>query len=100
MVLGGVSVALTATVTVVNDETIIALLTGTFKGSPISITFQVGAGGENPAMVFSDILGHPNTVFALVKETSASLIEAFVGTYSNGGNTGTFNIVVARSSNR
>ncbi len=100
MVLDGVSVALTSNVSVVDGETLIAPFTGTFNGSPVSITFQVGSGGEQPTMVSSDIPGHPNTVFELFKESSTSLIEAFVGTYSVGGDTGTFNIVVARSLNK
>ncbi|TDD98586.1 hypothetical protein [Flavobacterium cellulosilyticum] len=97
MVLDGVSVAFTSNVAVVDGQTYVAPFTGTFNGSAISMTFSVGLGGANPTITSSSIPGHPNTIFLLSKETSNSLIEAFQGTYTYDGQTGVFNIVIARS---
>lgn len=97
MVLDGVSVALTSNVILVNGQPYVAPFTGTFNGSPITMTFSVGLGGSTPTMVSSSIPGHPNAIFVLSKETSTSLIEAFEGTYSYDGQTGVFNIIIARS---
>ncbi len=97
MVLDGVSVALTSNVSLVDGQPYIAPFTGTFNGSPIIMTFSVGLSGSSPTMVSSSIPGHPNTVFALTKETSTSLIEAFEGVYTYDGTTGVFNIIIARS---
>lgn len=98
MVLDGVSVTLTSNVGVVNGQSYVAPFTGTFNGSPISVTFSVGLSGANPTMVSSSIPGHPNAVFKLVKETSTSMIEAFEGTYSvSDGEKGVFNLVLSRA---
>jgi hypothetical protein len=98
MVLDGVSVALTSNVAVVDGQSYVAPFTGTFNGSPITMTFSVGLGGSSPTMLSSSIPGHPNAVFVLSKETSTSLIEAFEGNYSvTGGEKGVFNIVLSRS---
>ena len=100
MVLDGQTTVLTSSVSVVNGEPYIAPFTGTFNGSPVSITFQVGLGGANPTMVSSDIPGHPNAVFQIYKETSTSLIEAFEGTYSKIGEAGVFNIIMSKGLGR
>lgn len=98
MVLDGVMVALTSNVAVVDGQTYVAPFTGTFNGSPISMTFSVGLGGASPTMVSSSIPGHPNAVFELYKETSTSMIEGFEGTYAvSDGEKGTFNILLSRS---
>lgn len=97
MVLDGVSVALTSNVAVVAGQTYVAPFTGTYNGSPISITFSIGLSGSTPTVTSSSIPGHPNAVFNLYKETSTSLIEAFEGTYSKPGETGTFNILLSKS---
>ena len=97
MVLDGVSVALTSSVSLVDGQPYVAPFTGTFNGSPITMTFSVGLGGSSPTIVSSSIPGHPNAIFLLSKETSTSLIEAFQGTYTYDGQTGVFNIVIARS---
>lgn len=98
MVLDGVSVALTSNVSLVDGQSYVAPFTGTFNGSPISITFSVGLSGASPTMVSSSIPGHPNAVFELYKENSTSLIEGFEGTYSvAGGEKGVFNMVLSRS---
>jgi hypothetical protein len=97
MVLDGVSIPLISNVTVVNGQSYTAPFTGTLNGSPVSITFAVGLGGETPTIVSSSIPGHPNSFFLLSKETSTSLIEAFQGTYTYDGQTGVINFVIARS---
>lgn len=98
MVLDGVSVALTSNVSIVDGQSYVAPFTGTFNGSPITMTFSVGLGGTSPTMVSSSIPGHPNAVFELSKETSTSLIEAFEGNYAvTGGEKGVFNIVLSRA---
>ena len=97
MVLDGVSVALTSNVAVVDGQTYAAPFTGTYNGSPISITFSIGLSGSAPTVTSSNIPGHPNAIFNLYKETSTSLIEAFEGTYSKTGETGTFNILLSRA---
>ena len=98
MVLDGVSVALTSNVNFVDGQPYVAPFTGTFNGSPISMTFSVGLSGASPTMVSSSIPGHPNAVFILSKETSTSLIEGFEGSYAvTGGEKGVFNIVLSRS---
>lgn len=98
MVLDGVSVALTSNVVLVDGQSYVAPFTGTFNGSPITMTFSVGLGGTSPTMISSSIPGHPNAVFELAKETSTSLIEGFEGNYAvTGGEKGVFNIVLSRS---
>ncbi len=95
MVLDDDTILLTSTVEVVEGQTYIAPFTGTYNGSPISITFSVGLSGANPTVVTSSIPGHPNAVFQVFKETSTALIEAFEGTYTKTGETGVFNIVLS-----
>ena len=97
MVLDGTTVLLTSNVTVVDGQSYVAPFTGTYNGSPISITFSVGLGGATPTVVTSDIPGHPTAIFEIYKETSTSLIEAFQGTYSKPGESGVFNIVLSRA---
>jgi len=98
MILDGVTVTLTSTVSVVDGQSYVAQFTETFNGSPISVTFSVGLGGSTPTMVSSSISGHPNAVFILSKETSTSLIEAFEGTYAiSDGTKGIFNLVLSRA---
>ena len=100
MVLDGVSVLLTSAVSVVDGQSYVAPFTGTYNGSPISITFSVGMGGATPTVVTSDIPGHPSATFEIYKETSTSLIEAFQGTYTTPSKTGVFNIVLSRALSR
>ena len=99
MMLDGTTIALTSNVTYVDGQPYVAPFTGTYNGSPITITFSVGLSGGEPTVTSSDIPGHPNTVFTLYKETSTSLIEAFEGVYSKTGETGTFNILLSRAFN-
>lgn len=97
MVLDGVSIPLTSTVSVVDGQSYVAPFTGVINGSAMSITFSVAVGGTSPTITSSSIPGHPNAIFLLSKETSTSLIEAFQGTYTYDGQTGVFNIIIARS---
>lgn len=97
LVIDDISIALTSAVEVVEGEPYVAPFTGIYNGQPIAITFSVGIGGSSPTMISSDIPGHPNAVFVVVKETSTSLIEAFEGTYATGNETGTFNIILSRA---
>lgn len=99
LVLDGTSIALTSSVAYVNGQPYVAPFTGTYNGSPLSITFSVGLSGGTPTVTSSDIPGHPNTAFTLYKETSTSLIEAFQGTYTKPGKTGTFNFLLSRGLN-
>ncbi len=96
MVLDGTTILLTSNVSVVNGEPYVAPFTGTYNGSPVSFTFSVGLSGSTPTVTSSDIPGHPNAVFQIFKETSNSLIEAFEGTYSKTGESGTFNILLSK----
>lgn len=100
MVLDGTTVLLTSNVATVDGQAYVAPFTGTYNGSPISITFSVGVSGTTPTVVTSDIPGHPNAAFQIYKETSTSLIEAFQGTYSKPGESGVFNIVLSRAFSR
>lgn len=100
MTLDGISASLTSNVSYIDGQPYVAPFTGTYDGSPVSLTFSVAPGGGDPTVISSDIPGHPDAVFALYKETSTSLIEAFEGTYSiTGGETGTFNILLSRALN-
>jgi hypothetical protein len=100
MVLDGVTVNLTSSVSLVAGQTYTAPFTGTLNGSPVSITFSVGSTGQTPTITTSSIPGHPNASFLLSKEVSTALMEAYVGTYSTTtSETGIFNIVLSRSVN-
>jgi hypothetical protein len=82
LVLDGVTALLTSTVTPVDGQDYVAPFTG--------------ISGLTPTVTSSDIPGHPNATFQIYKETSTSLIEAYMGTYSKTGETGVFNIVLSR----
>ena len=99
LVLDGITAALTSSVTYTAGQAYVAPFTGTYNGSAVSITFSVGLSGGAPTVVTSSIPGHPGATFTLYKETSTSLIEAFEGTYSKTGETGTLNILLSRGLN-
>lgn len=99
MVLDGTTINLTSQVSYVEGQAYVAPFTGMYNGTPVTLTFSVGLSGANPTMISSDIPGHPNTVFTIYKESSTSLIEAFEGTYSKTGETGTFNFLLSRGLN-
>lgn len=95
LVLDGTTVLLTSTVTPTAAQSYLAPFTGIYNGDPISLTFSVAANGATPTIVTSDIPGHPNASFQIIKETSTAQIEAFEGTYAKTGETGVFNIVLS-----
>ncbi len=98
MVLDGVTVNLTASVSIVAGQSFVAPFTGTLNGQPVSITFSVGASGSTPTVTTSSIPGHPNSSFTIIKELSTSLVEAFEGTYSTTQpESGNFNMVLSRT---
>lgn len=97
LTLDGDVITLTSTVAWVEGQSYVAPFNGTYNGQNISVTFSVDANGENPVMVTSDIPGHPNAVFTIIKELSSLLVEGFEGTYSStSGESGTFNILLSR----
>lgn len=101
LVVDGTTVNLTSNVTWISGQSYTSAFTGTLNGTPASITFSVGATGQNATIVASNIPGHQNAVFTLVKETSSSLIECFEGTYSTTApESGTFNLILSRSLKR
>lgn len=98
MVLDGTTVNLTSAVTWVSGQAYVAPFTGTLNGAAISIDFKVDANGGNPIVTSSDIPGHANAEFTMVKEESSALIECFEGSYDNNlPETGTFNLLLSRS---
>jgi hypothetical protein len=100
LVIDGVTINLSSTVTVTNGQPYVAPFTGTYNGQPVTVVFSVGVGGTSPTVTTASIPGHPNAVFTIVKETSTSLIECFEGTYnSSRPETGVFNIVLSRAQN-
>jgi hypothetical protein len=89
---------LTASVTTQNGDNYVSAFTGTWSGQPVTVTFSVGAGGQNPTVTAFNIPGHASATFTLAKETSNALIECFEGTYdSTRPETGTFNLLLSRS---
>lgn len=98
LIIDGVTVNLTSSVSWQSGQPYVAPFTGTLNGSPVSITFSVGLSGGTPTVTSATIPGHPNAVFNIVKEPSSALIECFEGTYNTTRpESGTFNLIVARS---
>lgn len=98
LVIDGISVNLTSSIAWVNGQAYVAPFTGMLNGSPVSITFNVGSDGTNPIITSSNIPGHPNSSFVLLKELSTSLIESFEGSYhTTKPKDGTFNIILSRN---
>ena len=101
MVINGVAVNLTSSVIWVSGQPYAAPFTGTFNGAPITVNFAVGLSGGTPTVTSSNIPGHPNASFTVVKETSTDLVEAFEGSYTTTlPENGTFNMLVFRSLNK
>jgi len=97
LVIDGQTVTLTSSVSWTNGQPYVAPFTGTLNGQQVSITFSVKVDGGSPTITASNIPGHPNAVFTLVKETSNALVECYEGTYNTTKpETGTFNIVLSR----
>lgn len=98
MVIDGVTVNLTSTVTYTAGNAYVAPFTGILAGQPVTINFSVGATGSSPTITSSNIPGHPNASILIAKETSKSLIQAFEGTYTTTKpETGTFNIILSQT---
>jgi len=98
MVIDGTTVTLTSSIQWANGSAYVAPFTGQLNGQTVSITFSVQPDGSDPQILSSDIPGHPNASFTLVKETSNALIECFEGTYSTTRpESGTFNILLSRA---
>ena len=101
MLIDGVTVNLTSTVTWVLGQAYTAPFTGTLNGSTVTINFSVGLSGGTPIVASSNIPGHPNASIDIIKETSSNLVECFQGNYSTTlPETGTFNLIILRSLNR
>ncbi len=97
LVIDGKTVTLTSSVSWTAGQPYVAPFTGTMDGQPVSIVFSVQENGGSPMITSSNIPGHANAVFTLVKETSDALIECFEGKYSTTKpENGTFNIVLSR----
>lgn len=98
LIVDGVTINLTSSVTWVAGQSYTAPFTGTLNGSPITINFSVGLSGGTPTVTSSTIPGHPNASLDIIKETSSNLIECFEGTYSTTlPETGVFNIILSRT---
>lgn len=94
--LDGDTIHLTSAISWVPGNAYLAPFTGLYNGVAVSITFTVGANGENPSVVTSDIPGHPTAEFTIVKETSTSLITCYEGTYhTTEPEDGTFNVIIS-----
>lgn len=99
MTIDGTSVTLTASVKWVSGSSYVSAFTGTMNGSPVSITFSVNPDGTNPTVTSSSIPGHANATLEIAKETSASLLKCYEGTYKSiaKGKSGTFNLLLSTS---
>ena len=98
MIIDGVTVNLTSSVTWIAGQAYTAPFTGTLNGSPVTINFSVGLSGGTPTITSSNIPGHPNASINIIKETSSNLIECFEGTYSTTlPETGIFNLILSRT---
>ena len=98
LVIDGVTINLTSTVTITSGQAYVAPFTGTLNGQAVTVNFSVGATGQNPTVTSSTVPGHPNASFLIVKETSNALIECFEGTYSTTlPENGTFNLILSRT---
>lgn len=98
MILDGVTINLSSTVTWVAGQPYVANFTGVLNGSPVTINFSVGLSGGTPTINASNIPGHPNASLTVIKETSTNLIECFEGSYNTTlPETGTFNMIVLRT---
>lgn len=98
LVIDGTIVELTSSVSWESGQPYVAQFTGTMNGQAVSIGFSVTANGSSPSVIGSNIPGHPNAQFAIIKENSNALIECFEGTYTTSdAEAGTFNILLSRS---
>lgn len=97
LIVDGVTINLTSSVTWTAGQPYTAPFTGTLNGSAVTINFSVGLSGGTPTVTSSTIPGHPNASINIIKETSSNLIECFEGTYSTTlPETGIFNLILSR----
>ncbi len=100
LVLDGQTINLAAATPWSSGSSYISAFTGMLNGQPVTVNFEVGSDGSTPIITSSNIPGHPNAEFTVVKETSTMLIEGFQGTYTEGTSTsGVFNILLSRDAN-
>ena len=98
LVIDGTTINLTSTTTWVAGQQYTAPFTGTFNGSTVTVEFSVDASGEEPEIIASNIPGHPNASFVVVKESSKNLVESFEGTFRGSNqHSGIMNLIVIRS---
>ena len=97
--LNGITSTLTSTINWTAGQPYVGVFAGTFNGSPASINFSVGLSGGTPTVTSSNIPGHPNTVFNIIKETSTSLVECFEGRFTGTASGGTLNLMLSRAVN-
>ena len=99
LTIDGTVVNLTASQSWVSGQPYVSAFTGTLNGQPVSINFSVGISGNTPTVTSSNIPGHSNATFVIVKETSTNLIEAYEGTFTGTQKSGTLNLILSKSSN-
>jgi len=98
MIIDGVTVNLTATVTWQPGAAYLTDFIGTLGGQPVVIHFTVGASGQSPTVTSANIPGHPNATLNIIKETSSGLVECFEGSYhSTKPEDGTINLILSRT---
>lgn len=92
------TILLTSSITWEDGQPYVAPFIGDFNGQTATVNFYVEADGDNAQILSSNIPGHPNAVFVLVKETSNALIEGYEGTYTKSNSvSGTFNVLVSKT---
>lgn len=98
LVIDGVTTTLTSNVVWSGNSAYVGNFTGTMNGSPVSIKLSLNIDGSNPMITSSDIPGHPNATFDIIKETSQNLVECFEGTYeTDKPESGVFNLLLSRT---
>ncbi|MBK7958278.1 MAG: hypothetical protein IPK03_09260 [Bacteroidetes bacterium] len=98
LVIDGVTTTLTSNVVWSGNSAYVGNFTGTMNGSPVSIKLSLNIDGSDPMITSSDIPGHPNATFDIIKETSQNLVECFEGTYeTDKPETGVFNLLLSRT---
>lgn len=94
MVIDGITVNLTSSVTWQSGQPYLAPFSGSLNGQNVSITFSVDVSGANPTITSVNIPGHPNAVIEVFKETSNSQVVCFEGTFS-GTDAGNLNLMLS-----
>lgn len=98
MVIDGVTITLTSDVVWTANTAYVGDFKGTLNGSPVTIKLNLDINGAEPKITSSNIPGHPNAVFDIIKETSQNLVESYEGTYNTSKpETGIFNLLLTRT---